>query len=40
MSWKEEYRSKLLSLSEAVGLVQSGYTIQIGIAAFRPRGLA
>lgn len=39
MSWKEEYRSKLLSLSEAVGLVQSGYTIQIGIAASEPVGL-
>ncbi len=39
MSWKEEYQSKLLSLSEAVGLVQSGHTIQIGIAVSEPVGL-
>lgn len=39
MSWKEEYKSKLLSLSEAVAMVSSGMTIQIGIAASEPVGL-
>lgn len=39
MTFFEEYQSKLLSLSEAVGLVQSGMTIQIGIAASEPIGL-
>ena len=39
MNWKEEYQSKLLTLAEAAGLVQSGDTIQIGVAASEPVGL-
>lgn len=39
MNQNEEYRRKLLSLPEAVQLVKSGMTIQIGIAASEPVGL-
>lgn len=39
MSWKQEYRAKLVPLPDAVQLVKSGMTIQIGIAASEPIGL-
>lgn len=39
MRGNDEYRSKLISLQEAVAKVQSGQTIGIGIAASEPVGL-
>ena len=39
MTWQEEYQSKLIGMSEAVGLVQSGMTVSIGIAASEPVGM-
>jgi acyl-CoA hydrolase len=39
MSWQEEYKSKLINMSEAIALVQSGMTLQIGIAASEPVGM-
>ena len=39
MNWQEEYNSKLISMTEAVSLVQSGMTLSIGIAASEPVGM-
>ncbi|NLA79447.1 MAG: acetyl-CoA hydrolase/transferase family protein [Chloroflexi bacterium] len=39
MTWQQTYKDKLISLEEAVAKVQSGMTIQIGIAASEPVGL-
>ncbi|MDD2521459.1 MAG: acetyl-CoA hydrolase/transferase C-terminal domain-containing protein [Anaerolineaceae bacterium] len=39
MNWREEYQSKLIRMSEAVGMVQSGMTLSIGIAASEPVGI-
>ncbi len=39
MSWQEEYKSKLISMTEAMALVQSGMTLSIGIAASEPVGM-
>ncbi len=39
MRWQEEYKSKLISMTEAIGMVQSGMTISIGIAASEPVGM-
>ena len=39
MSWQEEYQRKLISMPEAVGMVQSGMTLSIGIAASEPVGM-
>lgn len=39
MTWQQSYKDKLISLEEAVAKVQSGMTIQIGIAASEPVGL-
>jgi acyl-CoA hydrolase len=39
VSWQEEYKSKLISMTEAMALVQSGMTLSIGIAASEPVGM-
>ena len=39
MSWQEEYKSKLIDMTDAVGMVQSGMTLSIGIAASEPVGM-
>ena len=39
MSWQAEYQNKLISMPEAIGMVQSGMVLSIGIAASEPVGM-